>query len=1508
MGIAGLGSPYWYEWEVGILSCLDMLYDDNIESVVFQSPKFQSIDDVVVNYMDKSSLNIQVKHTDIEQNFTLSTLLDGESPMIVDWANDWKNNKDQYNIQEIRIVTNKKWGHNRSLKEKRCSFEHFVEIVLPKWKTDYTYSEPEEVKRNKTKHNTYTFEKNVIDQINKVLLPVLGNSVKDFIAILSFSQQLSLEDLNNNIYERLQTIMGTEREEPIKASRDSLFAKLSIWTTSRRKSEYITREDVYEAICPEKPYPAIPKFDLYPEKPIFPSRKRFAEIFKNCVHETNHRFIFLEGLPGCGKTNFVSYLAQEKDSIVDFRFYTFLPPDNSSPYFSDDVGYYSSDFLWGSILSQLRKKFSDMRLLSKVEFPLDYSYMETAEMRAAALKYLPIYASHIGRDVILFIDGLDHAARCKDFKTTFLKQLPSPDEIGDKIKFVLVGQPTYAQYPHWLQRNNADILFMEMPRLKSEDVEAILYDRQISFSGLDMNTLAEDIIGVVGNNTLNILFAIKEIERIFPDQPYEQIIKLLREHHLNGNISRYYEWILDNVTSNRNNDLTFEKLKIIFAFSSSKLSLDNLANLCGVDRLTVSHIIRELTPLITVENGLSYVFHNDFRIYLRNCVKSSEEFEDLKNYIYGRIINNTDLTSLKYVLLFAVLEESCDIEKLSQLFSPQYIMESLDFKIPLSKLHIQLKSVSQLIQQKGAYQYLSRLSMSCATLTQYFESVEYNCEEMSFYSIETPENRRKSEFMVLDPKKNTSIIIQDIYYLIKFNLLDRGEKVFTEYLSEFSLCDYLNLDEPMDTDDYEDLDFDNKHHTIIEKAGYLCRFFKPEVFKNVENKCSKKEIDFTTGWLRAGTLFDTQSEIEVTFTARVFNQLDLIAYIKEISLQGAGIQYVYDCIQSRNNNIPALLAIELGSECLIHRISIEKLQESLINNSNKIVTCDLLDEIVVNRIEMFFRLMFSIFTENDISVSFETTYAQVISKCRIMEDSRGYPPAQELFELAKQVFSMYYYGVNQVNILEDVLIRLISLPNKYGRGSAHDCGTYPVRSFLYRVIVSLLQKENKTTVNRICKFLKTIFIEGNKYILQLTPVFSMSGDKVLFQEIAEYWAGASGKIWSSDYQNVVAVCQDIERILLQFDMPGFAKQIADRRKKRIIAYVDHKDYSLQNVLRWYESIPVSKTKFCDYGMKMLYISDEADKIGDNRCKGEIEQEIFKEAIILGPRYIDALFDLKNTFSDFYFWREALLDAYYKSLDCIDMSDEDLMALFMLVNAWIKPYIENKREFGKSDYLQEFNFKIMSSIQDPDIKTAIMQEKLCCHNNTGEFIDKKKEEAVCLIKKYLNENGLNEQFLSEFLRYIMGSKFNIHSLITEIDEFLNEEERRKYVDKCVTPYILTHGKHGYAHTEIETIFEVFHSYIPKDTWDKVVKSVLDELNSTGLRYLYSVNRDLELIDLYYTMSVYPQEMESRFLEKLNMHWNWLSESGFLNHQSYVLNFDDQVLSLKDFVLKQIGCQL
>ena len=518
MYIAGSGTPYWYEWEVGLLECLKMMSDTTIKSVTLQSLDFQSLDDVVVCYTDGSIINIQVKHSDVKENFTYSTLTSDTPPMLSKWAKEWQKQKNSFNIKEIRIVTNRSWGTNAS--DGKCSFDRFINNVFPKMQADFNYQSvvPAEVA-------ACTWFKTQISY--------LGTDAYNFIKILNFHREEDLSGVDAKISDLVSQILGTDRKDAVDAATNSLLAKLNEWSTSKRTRQEIYREDIYNALCVSSV--DFPEYELYPEKPIFPSRESFAVSFLEQLQKSDKKMFFLQGLPGAGKTNFVSYLAQLENSIVDFRFYTYLPVNKEYPSFSDDEGYYTGDFLWRSLLTQLKKHFEKQNLLYKLNFPLIYNYLSVTQMKDAVLKYLPEYANLIGRTCYVFIDGLDHAARSSNSRNSFLAQLPHPDEINGNVKIVLVGQPINDKYPHQLISNDR-IDYVNLPVLEEPDIIMLLSQENISIPNIDPSSLAKSIIDVVGNNALNVLFAIREIKQLDADISFDSIIACLQEKNLNGHI------------------------------------------------------------------------------------------------------------------------------------------------------------------------------------------------------------------------------------------------------------------------------------------------------------------------------------------------------------------------------------------------------------------------------------------------------------------------------------------------------------------------------------------------------------------------------------------------------------------------------------------------------------------------------------------------------------------------------------------------------------------------------------------------------------------------------------------------------------------------------------------------------------------------------------------------------------------------------------------------------------
>lgn len=109
---SGIGTPYFYEYELGLVECLNMLYDNDIDYVSFQDPRFQSLDDIVISRNDKL-INIQVKNTSEDNNMTFSFFWgkgSEEKSLLNSLMSDWIINYDKIDIEEIRIYSNKKYG------------------------------------------------------------------------------------------------------------------------------------------------------------------------------------------------------------------------------------------------------------------------------------------------------------------------------------------------------------------------------------------------------------------------------------------------------------------------------------------------------------------------------------------------------------------------------------------------------------------------------------------------------------------------------------------------------------------------------------------------------------------------------------------------------------------------------------------------------------------------------------------------------------------------------------------------------------------------------------------------------------------------------------------------------------------------------------------------------------------------------------------------------------------------------------------------------------------------------------------------------------------------------------------------------------------------------------------------------------------------------------------------------------------------------------------------------
>lgn len=1473
---AGIGTPYWFEWEVGLLKCLEMLQNDSVESVVFQSSKFSSLDDVVVNYEDGSISNIQVKHSDVGDTFTFSALLSGSNPMIVKWAEDWQRNKKIYKINEINISTNRKWGTNRA--DNCCSFKTFVQKVLTKWKQDKEYVSDRED------------ENNAIQKI-KNSLAFLKDDLHEFISKLNFVKIPERDELSKKIRCAISIIIGSDNQYAIEVVERNLVNQLRVWTTSSREKEEIYREEVYKVICNNQI--EISKYDVYPEKPIFPSRVNFAVKFTETLMNTQKKLVFLRGLPGAGKTNFVSYLSELDNSPVDFRFYTYLPIKKNETFFSNDSGYFSSRHLWESLLVQLKNKFAELKSLNEVQFPLCYGFMTDQEKRQIVLRFLGLYSQKVKRCVYVFIDGMDHAARATSRgNATFLDSLPREKEIEGDVKFVFVGQPLHDKYPAWLSCDSKNIEFLDLPVIEVEDVSLLLKYNYLSLEGVNQNSLSESIINVVGNNALNVFFAVYEFKALYSSgMTYDEFIETLRIKNLDGQIEKYYEWIYNSVSD----DFTIKKISILFAFLSKKITSEDMALLLDIKEYELKYNLDKLYPLIQCDDNGYFCYHNDVRLFFADKVLCNSYSSDVIKSFFNTTIGNDKLREIGYYFLFDALSTLEDKSFLYELYTSHYIIKSLQYSIPIELIEYQLTRLFNDFYENRRIEKTIEICSVVKTYYQLVNCVQWNGKENLF--LDTTK-KLTSEKYILNNDEVIEQIINDIYNLLQNNLLERGDALFREYLSEYSLKDYFNIF--IDNHDKSD---------AIKKLGAICREFNRDILLNESVEESSLYADFVSGWLEQSYKKEGLEELKYTLSFKLFYPKDFFNYVKSnISyLDLFSIEY----LQKKEMSDPLFsILIEICVEKKLRNHYDKELTEYLRKQSKNILTDSVFD-FEYDRIPYYFKLLFCIYgtIDGEIEKELYDFYINILTEAHISEKKRGYNPALKLYDCAKNIFTFYENGRNPFDQLQEIVATLIYFENHYGAGSAHDCNAFEVKRFLFKVIIESIKKENDSKlIKKICESLARYVFMGQKpkYFSELIKLFFIIAEtKDWALQIFEFWAGDNGIVWNSEYTNIEYICDDIVGWLRK-EKDLEKAEIIDRRKKlKLIGYVGRKDYSMMDVLDWYKLLPDSKEKFFE-GIKLLSVSDYASEMGDNRISSSIDETVFDIAINLGPYYVDCLFNIKNTPDKFYYWRECFISGYLKYIEANEMSDKELLALYSIANAWIKPEIEKTRKYhySDSDYINQTNCAIASKIRDESLRNNLL---INIPMGSKEIEEKQSstesptDEAVEVLLSYIEENGLDSQGENLLINYLSSYKDVYGRIFEQLDKIISDADRLIFVKKYMLPYIKENNEYGYYGKGFDRLIKKNYMHISTEEYFELMQvSFLNILK--GKDYVYSVVDDMETLSLSLFKATHFDDVFSIFKKKLELQITWITSCYEFIIKFYQAVFDNSIKTLEDFSSK------
>lgn len=740
MSTPGIGDPYWYEWYVGLENVIKMLNPDfGISCVIFQHSTYNTIDDVVVEFVDgKKQLCYQVKHeidTSTPNNLTFGKMLESKNDKKCLFEAIFQGWKESRNTADSAIkpilFTNRKILNRRA--GRSFNGQHYSAYPADKF-----LLEMQTVIRNVTDYENVTIDDSTLLFQWNELCSVLPNvDTKELMLFLKeFSidaNQLSLAAMKQSLIALLAQVFSCSEGIALE-----LFSKLLLglteWTTTERSNERVALEDVYSVLGIEEDIDES-QHRLAPPYPFFESRQVFCNQLETQIRSTEHKIVFLSGDPGSGKTSMISYL-QSKTNLFLLRYHTFKPISPEQHFYNADPGMCTADNLWGTLLIQLRKRFKGK--LAECNVPISNKLVTAEVMRNHVIRLLGIAAQDTAgseKRIFVCIDGIDHAARA-NAPLSFLTTLPLPNEIPDGVCFVIVGQPVAIyqdQYPLWLS-NRDDVEHISMPKLCVADIKQLILAQASQFES-DADGLADFIYQKTEGNNLSAVFAVEEVKALCT---LDEAVTKLQKSGISADAQQYYNHIWTHMKRELSAIVhmpvcpeSIVACPILLMNGRVYTKILAKALTYGMSESDWAMILSRLYPLVvpTKNEGEYALFHNDFRVFLMGVIRPYQaRYEEIALAI-GEYLLQREEGTLACTLGIYLLKCANKEHLIPQYFTPNFVINSLAEGVSLQRLdefaHLSYDAACSNQDMKG-YQNTYLAIKTLYQHKQYFEYFDRN--------------------------------------------------------------------------------------------------------------------------------------------------------------------------------------------------------------------------------------------------------------------------------------------------------------------------------------------------------------------------------------------------------------------------------------------------------------------------------------------------------------------------------------------------------------------------------------------------------------------------------------------------------------------------------------------------------------------------------------------------------------------------------------------------------------
>lgn len=1252
---AGIADPYWYEWSVGLYYALDMLDpNSNVKHVQLQANDSNKLDDVAIFNQDGSATRIQVKHTRVNDVFNFSDLVGTDkngNSLLKGIFSEWKILKTKHSPCKVLIYSNKVGDAKvtsifTALDEQLPKIEDLSDFTPPQYATDFT----------------------------KLCKQLSSENSDDSLEFLrNFSLLLGQENLDSliqGVRNKLAKYFKVD-ERTIAGLDVRLCGALRQWTTTLSPNRVINRDDLFEALALSQDV-LVGEHNLPICEPFFASRESFITDLEQKLISREKPVVFLSGEPGSGKTNIISRISNKPNSVVTLRFHAFKPIKPGDKLISADEGVNEPRDFWSDLLIQLRDKCKGS--IAKYNIPVCNEIISSVDkLRDEVLRIAEEYATDSGKTFIIAIDGIDHAIRAGK-KNTFLSTLPDPSSIPKNVCLFIAGQPliNHAGYPQWLFGDG--VLLANVPKVVESDLVQLLSAINVNFSNCTINQIAQVIVSSTAGNTLSSVFLAQECTSLVT---LEALQERITETSISSGLSAYYNYIWESSKKQIPSDYfyTDNSLAVVLSMLSqpiSALKLESIFKSYNIPSQCWERILSTLYPIV-IKTGNDYqVFHNDVRIFLENHMrKNNDEYKNtcstLADYIFNEKSEDIErhLTGFKFL---RSAERSVDMVKL---FDVDFIMEAIALERPMYEIIEQLDDCLSIIRNNDIeFRILTTFGCALETINQYQQSLQWtdnrHIEKRELPAILSCEYGDTSDFNL---NKIDSVLSQ-ISWLTDEGKIDRGKIALGNWLGHYTpytLSEKLNDVENKDISEWIE-----EHKELLEKWGGINYKLGLPIYSEDEKEDSHSLAiaHFNSGWIQKamnespqkafelmrGGLFFIKDFEEMLFQLMTANRQDLIKeYLVNDGLSsmtiGCQLRFAFWCILNNRGEWCADIienTLEQGFDLI---------PKSHVGNKD-------------NSFEYFAFAFFIISlydNENMITpINFKEYVSSALNKTLGYEKELNSPEfwrANNLmlgYRLLADIINSDYNDVTNstIEMIFDIVFdeRVLWATSMINAVSA-------VKTLLESFLLLSINFVNipKDYVLE-CLIRK---VEAANNILLIDTWWNHlcdSGCKDILENVANNWLNPDrGRVWKLELHETIDVANKFIKLAstseVNIDENSLKALLAYRR----IGYVGKKEYSLYNLLSWFESIPLECLKWNNPGIKLLNLSEFASETGDNRADIAISGSVAAVVGTFGPSAVLSL--IKTIRPQKRDELQLVVDAIISSFEKGSFSEEEVLLIW-----------------------------------------------------------------------------------------------------------------------------------------------------------------------------------------------------------------------------------------------------